>query len=180
MSVLRSKRLAVLPGRSVKMVRGLLVTVTVVAAALIGGLSSASAASNVHATNVSGTWTTTDFGVPSCVQTGDRIDCATTGFKSVYAGSLKGASTVDFSSVAFCRPAFTYGSGIETFTGSIDGIGSGTLTWRISFVSRFDCATFSVSGFRALAVIQSGTGDFAGARGVITFDDLRYHGVLLL
>jgi hypothetical protein len=179
MGVLRSKRVAVLPGRSVKMVRGLLVTVTVVAAALIGGLSGASAASSVRAINVSGTWTTTDFGVPSCTQTGDRIDCATTGFKSVYAGSLKGASTVDFSSVAFCRPSFTYGSGIETFTGSIDGIGSGTLTWRISFVSRFDCATFSVSGFRALAVIQSGTGDFAGARGVVMFDDLRYHGVLL-
>lgn len=161
------------------MFKTLLVAVVVIGTALVGAQSSAGA--RVALLNVSGTWATTDFGAADCGPVGDStvlIRCDTTGFKSVYDGSLKGESIVDFTTIIDCQTGFSYGSGVERFAGSVDSVGLGSVTWRISFVAGFDCTDFSISGFRALAVIQSGTGDLAGVRGTLLFDDVSYRGVL--
>jgi hypothetical protein len=161
------------------MFKTLLVALAVIATALVGAQSSASA--RVQLLHVSGTWMATDFGVPDCSPIGDsevRLRCTTTGFKSSYDGSLKGESTVDFASIIDCEAGITYGSGVERFEGSIDGVGAGGLTWDIFFFSRFDCTDFSVSGFVGVGTIQSASGDLAGIRGTLLFDDVSYTGVL--
>ena len=161
------------------MFKTLLVAVAVVVTALVGAQTSAGG--RVALLTVSGTWTATDFGAADCVPVGDSavlFKCDTTGFKSVYDGSLEGDSIVDFTSTIDCQAGITYGSGVERFAGSIDGVGSGSLTWRISFFSAFDCTTGGVSGFRALAPIQSGTGYLTRVRGTLLFDDVSYRGVL--
>jgi hypothetical protein len=72
----------------------------------------------------------------------------------------------------------THGHGTETFTGSIAGVGSGTLTWGIHFDSAFDCLTFAVSDFSGRGVITSGTDALAGLHGSIQFGDTTYDGAL--
>jgi hypothetical protein len=163
------------------MLRALVVAAAVIATALAG--AQASSAARVGLVKVSGTWTATDFGALNCAPIGSStflIRCSTTNFKSAYDGSLQGESTVDFTQTIDCLGGFTYGSGLERFSGSIAGVGTGTVTWQIFFYSAFDCTTFSLSGFKALAVIQSGTGDLAGVRGTLFFDDVSYWGVLRL
>ena len=44
--------------------------------------------------------------------------------------------------------------------------------------SAFDCQTFDVADFVARGVVISGTGDLAGLRGSIKFDETTYEGVL--
>ena len=72
----------------------------------------------------------------------------------------------------------THGHGTETFTGSIAGVGSGTLAWGIHFDSAFDCATFTVSGFSGRGVVTSGAGDLANLNGSIQFGETTYDGAL--
>jgi hypothetical protein len=151
--------------------------IAVLAAALVAAQTAAGSATRVH---VSGTYTVTDFGAFGCAPNGSPflLLCSTTGFLSSYDGSLTGTSVTDFEQIIDCKTGRTHGHGTETFTGSLAGVGSGTLTWRIHFASDFDCATFAVSSFTGRGVLASGTGALAGLNGTIEFGDVDYEGEL--
>jgi hypothetical protein len=155
------------------------VRVTLVAVALVVAL--AAPAYGGSATLVSGTYSVTDFGTPACVPLGADgfiVSCTTTGFVSSYSGALSGTTTTTFTQVINCKTGRTQGKGIETFTGSIAGVGSGTLTWRDEFTSAFDCTTFAVSDFSGIGVALAGTGSLAGLHGELSFTDTTYAGAL--
>ena len=153
-----------------------LLAVAVFAAALIA----AQAAPGGSVILVSGTYVVTDFGSTSCAPNGSPfvLRCTTTGFVSQYDGSLTGSSVSNFEQIIDCKMGRTHGHGTETFTGSVAGVGSGTLTWGISFDSAFDCLTFAVSGFSGRGVVSSGTDALAGLNGSIQFGDDTYDGEL--
>jgi hypothetical protein len=131
------------------------------------------------ATGVSGTYTVTDLGAFTCVPLGARqLRCDITGFTSLYEGSMTGTSTVSFVQFVDCARSRTHGQGIETFVGSVAGVGSGTLTWQISFQSDFDCNTFTASGFDGKGAITGSTGGLAGTHGLINFSEVDYSGDL--
>jgi hypothetical protein len=101
----------------------------VIGAALVAAQVATSAPSRVH---VSGTYTVTDFGALSCAPNGSPfvLRCTTTRFVSQYSGDLTGTSVANFEQIIDCKNSRTHGQGTETFTGSIAGVGSGTLTWE--------------------------------------------------
>lgn len=154
-----------------------LLAVSVIAAALVVTQAATGASSSVH---VSGTYTVTDFGALACAPNGSPfvLRCTITGFVSLYGGSLEGTSVTDFVQIIDCKTSHTLGYGTETFTGSVEGVGSGTLTWGIHFESAFDCATFAVSDFSGRGVVTSGSGDLAGLNGRLQFGDVTYEGEL--
>jgi hypothetical protein len=155
------------------------VRVTLVAAAVALVLSAPVSAGS--STPVSGTYSVTDFGTLSCVPLGAAgfvVRCDTSGFVSSYTGALTGTTTTELTQVINCRTGRTQGSGVETFTGSIAGVGSGTLTWMDEFTAGFDCTTFAVSDFKGLGVALSGTGNLAGVHGMLSFTDTTYDGAL--
>jgi hypothetical protein len=148
---------------------------------LLVGLALASAATANKGTHVSGTYTATNFGTTTCAPVGTstyKLRCDTTGFVSQYAGDMTGTATVDFTQLIDCRTGATRGKGVETFTGTISGVGVGTLTWQDHFHWRTDCDTFAVSDFVLKAVDFSGTGDLAGLAGKINFTLDSYEGTL--
>ena len=104
--------------------------------------------------------------------------CETTGLLTQYSGTRDGPSVTDFRQIINCKKSRTHGHGTEAFTGSLAGAGSGTLTWRIHFRSAFDCQTFDVADFVARGIVISGTGDLAGLRGSIEYEETTYDGVL--
>jgi hypothetical protein len=159
------------------MVRRLALAVALTSFALVAAQAAGGAPNGVH---VSGTYTVTDLGALDCATNGSPfvLRCTTTGFVSQYAGTLTGTSVVDFKEIIDCKTSRTVGHGTETFTGSVAGVGSGTLTWRIQFESAFDCATFAVSEFSARGDVIAGTGDLAGLHGSIQFGDVTYEGDL--
>jgi hypothetical protein len=130
---------------------------------------------------VSGTYAAYDFGTTQCVPKGaspDLLACSTTGFRSSYAGSLVGDVSTEFHNIINCKTGRTWGRGVETFTGSLNGSATGTLTWKISFRSDFDCATSLPSGFQGRSHITASSGALAGIRGRLHFGDVTYDGVL--
>jgi hypothetical protein len=150
-------------------------------AAIAGALQAASGSAAGAATvQVSGGWTVTSLGDYSCDPDGPPfvLRCSTTGFTTQYSGSLVGTTTVDFVQIIDCATGRTLGHGLETFTGSIVGVGSGTLTWRIHFSSEIDCATFELSNFSGRGVVVSGSGSFADLNGSIEFGIDSYEGEL--
>jgi hypothetical protein len=163
--------------RQVNLVKKILFAVAVFAVALGGVQTAASAPKRIH---VSGTYAVTDFGSFSCATNGSPfvLHCTTTGFVSQYSGNLTGTSVTNFEQIIDCKKSRTHGHGTETFTGSIAGVGSGTLTWGIHFDSAFDCLTFAVSDFSGRGVITSGTDALAGLHGSIQFGDTTYDGAL--
>ena len=120
-----------------------------VAALTLGVLALLLAApASASATPVSGTYIVTDFGTPTCAPVGAAgfiLSCSTSGFRSSYSGALAGTTTTSFTQLINCKTGRTQGSGLETFTGSIAGVGSGTLTWTDHFSAAFDCTTFALS-----------------------------------
>jgi hypothetical protein len=153
-----------------------LLLLSVMAATLVAAQAAVAAPSRV---DVSGTYAITDFGAGPCVASSPFIErCATAGLLTDYSGTLDGASVTDFRQIFNCKKSRTHGHGAETFTGSVEGVGSGTLTWRIHFRSGFDCETFDGPDFVARGVVVSGTGDLAGLSGSIKFDATTYNGVL--
>jgi hypothetical protein len=133
------------------------------------------------AEDVSGAYAIEDFGSLTCAPVGGSaflFRCETIGLVASYSGSLTGTSTANFEEIINCQAGTTVGHGLETFTGSVAGVGSGTLTWGIHFSSAFDCATFTVSDFVGRAAITSGTGELASLRGLLRFDDDSYEGEL--
>jgi hypothetical protein len=150
---------------------------TILLAVVVCALTAAGSTS--AATNVSGSYTVTDLGAFNCLPVGARqTRCDVTGFTSVYEGSLTGVSTVSFVQFIDCARSRTHGQGTETFDGSVAGVGSGTLTWKISFQADFDCNTFTVSGFDGKGAITGSTGDLAGAHGLLEFTEFDYSGTL--
>lgn len=130
---------------------------------------------------VSGTYVAYDYGTPQCAPKGaspDILACTTTGFRSTYAGSLVGDVATEFSSVINCQTGRTWGHGVETFTGSLNGSATGTLTWRIRFRAAFDCTTSALSAFQGFSRIKASSGALAGIRGRLHFGDVNYEGVL--
>ena len=150
------------------------------AATLMALAMAQSAASAPESISVSGTYGVTSFGSFSCAENGSPfiLRCTTTGFIADYSGSLTGSTTSDFEQIIDCKTGRTHGHGTETFSGSIGGVGSGTLTWGIHFDSGFDCETFTVSNFSGRGVVTSGTADLAGLNGNIQFGDTTYDGTL--
>ena len=139
------------------------------------------AAAHHREIRVSGTYVPYDFGTTQCAPKGaspDILVCSTTGFRSTYAGSLVGDVTTAFSNIIDCKTGRTWGRGVETFTGSLNGSATGTLTWKISFRSDFDCATSLPSGFQGRSHIKASSGALAGIRGRLHFGDVTYDGVL--
>jgi hypothetical protein len=130
---------------------------------------------------VSGTYAVTDFGTTQCALKGaspDILECSTTGFKSAYEGSLVGTVETSFTQVINCTTGRTRGHGVETFTGTLNGSGTGTLTWKISFHAAFDCATSVPSDFHGLARIKASSGALSGSHGKLRFGDVTYDGKL--
>jgi hypothetical protein len=70
------------------------------------------------------------------------------------------------------------GQGVETFTGSVARVGSGTLTWETKFHAAFDCTTQTLSNLHGTGTIMSGTGALARLRGTLIFTDEKYSGTL--
>jgi hypothetical protein len=129
---------------------------------------------------VSGTFTVTDPGAITCATSGAPfiLRCQATGFTTQYSGSLSGTSIVNFSEIINCKTSTTFAIGTETFTGSVAGVGSGSLTWKKSGSADFDCATGELSNFSAHGSISAGTGDLAGLNGNVLFGPDFYSGEL--
>jgi hypothetical protein len=156
--------------------------VTLIIGAALVAAQSVTAASQRRPVHVSGTYSVTDFGTTDCAPVGaspNLLRCSTTGLESVYEGSLTGTSLADFTQIIDCARGSTVGSGRESFTGSVAHVGSGTLTWRIFFRSKFDCTTFSVSDFTGIGVDVRGGDGLAGLNGVLRFGDVTYEGFLI-
>jgi len=90
----------------------------------------------------------------------------------------EGSSTFDYREIFNCATSRTHGAGIEVFTGSVEGIGEGTLTWSTQFRTHFDCATEELSDFVGRGAIQTGTDDLEGVSGKLKFVDVTYQGQL--
>jgi hypothetical protein len=130
---------------------------------------------------VSGTYAAYDFGTTQCAPkraSPDILACSTTGFRSTYAGSLVGDVSTEFTNTINCKTGRTWGHGVETFTGSLNGSATGTLTWKISFRSDFDCTTSLPSGFLGHSHIKASSGALAGVHGRLQFGDVTYDGLL--
>jgi hypothetical protein len=150
-------------------------------AAVVVGLIVVSVAAATSAVPVTGTYAVTDLGTTTCAPVGSSvflIRCETTGFVSQYGGDLSGSTITEFSQVINCKTGRTQGKGVETFTGTVNGVGVGTLTWHDHFHATMDCATYVVSDFVGKGVHVSGTGDLAGLEGKIRFTLSTYDGTL--
>jgi hypothetical protein len=128
--------------------------------------------------DVSGVWVPSDFGTTSCRSAASLLFCATSAFRSDYTGSLTGASRSDFVQVNNCVTGHAQGIGLEKFTGSIAGLGSGTLTWVIRFSSALAPDCFTPTSFEGDGFITSGTGALARVRGSLHFTFDGYTGTL--
>jgi hypothetical protein len=128
--------------------------------------------------NVSGAWVPTAFGTPTCRPAASLLFCSTTDFLTDYSGSLTGSSTNDFVQVNNCVTGRARGIGIEKFTGSITGVGSGTLTWILPFSATVAGDCFSPTSFEADGFIIKGTGALARVRGTLHFTFDGYSGSL--
>jgi hypothetical protein len=158
--------------------RMLAVGVVVVAAAIVATQAGASAPSRIH---VAGNYGGGDQSnsVTNCTPDGPYIlHCATTGVNLNYYGDLQGSSVTDFTWTIDCKAGKMHAQGIETFTGSVAGVGSGTSTWAFNAHSGFDCTVFEFSHFSGTDVIVAGSGDLAGLRGSIQRADTTYDGEL--
>jgi len=154
---------------------------TALSLALLVGAVLAAAATAKPGTHVSGTYTVTDLGTTTCAPVGESphlYRCDTTGFVSEYSGDLTGTAVADFTQLIDCTNGHTQGKGVETFTGTVNGVGTGTLTWHDHFRATTDCATFAVSDFVLKSNHFRGSGALAGLRGRIDSTLTDYDGTL--
>ena len=130
---------------------------------------------------VSGTYVATDFGTTTCVPVGASgfmLRCRTTGFVSEYGGDLEGTAIADFTELIDCKTSRAQGTGSETFTGSVRGVGAGTLAYTDQFSSDFDCTAFFPFNLDLNSVAVTGAGALAHVQGKLHFDDTTYSGNL--
>jgi len=136
--------------------------------------------------SVSGTYVVSDFGATTCVSVGDsgfKFRCDTTGLVSQYSGNdLTGSAVADFTSLINCKTGRETGHGTETFSGSLTGVGSGSLSWIDQFSSDVDCSfapdLFIPFNLDINSVAVKGSGGFAGLQGRLTFTDTTFSGTL--
>jgi hypothetical protein len=158
----------------------------VVALAVIAvAVAAASQATAGSAIPVSGTYVVSDFGTTTCVSVGAsgfKYRCNTTGLVSQYSGDLTGTAVADFTSLVNCKTGRETGHGTETFTGSLVGGGSGTLSWIDQFSSDVDCSfapdLFIPFNLDINSVDMKGADGFTGLQGRLTFTDTTFTGVL--
>jgi len=130
---------------------------------------------------VTGIYAPSDFGSTTCVPVGASgfmVSCTTTGFVSQYSGDLDGTAVADFTELINCKTSQATGTGIETFTGSVAGVGSGALSWIDQFSSSIDCTTFFPFNLDINSVAVKGSGGLAGLQGRLAFTDTTYSGTL--
>jgi len=158
--------------------KSLTLAVALGAAALV--LTVASGALAGQAVSVSGTYSVPFFGVPTCAPVGSSglLRCDTTGLISDYSNDLTGTAVADFTELINCKTGRSTGTGVETFTGSVAGVGSGTLTWIDQFSSDFDCNNFFPFHLDINSVAVKGGGGLAGLQGKLSFTDTTYTGTL--
>jgi hypothetical protein len=140
--------------------------------------SAASARAVVH---VSGTDLGPDAGTTVCqpiTQSGSLLRCTTPDFATSYSGDLTGTINSNFTWIINCTSSLIEGQGVETFTGSVASVGSGTLTWQTKFHATFDCSTRALSKLDGTGTITSGTGALTGLRGTLIFTGQTYSGIL--
>jgi hypothetical protein len=134
-------------------------------AAALTAQAAATPAGNVH---VTGRFELVKVTAPDCTKTAGKawlLHCTAHGYTLTYKGALKGSSVTTFTQTLDCKNGAAWGGGTETFTGSVAGVGSGTLTWNLHFASGFDCASNGLHSFSATDVVVSGTGALAGLHG---------------
>lgn len=148
--------------------------------AVLVGAQVATAGPSGSTVQLSGTYAVTDFGTLTCATNGSPfvLRCKVAGFVSDYSGGLTGTTISEFAVRIDCITGRSHAHGTETFTGTVAGVGTGTLTWRIHATSAFDCATFTESGLSATGVVVSGTGALGHLNGSIEFGPTTYDGEL--
>jgi hypothetical protein len=133
------------------------------------------------AIDVSGTYVVSSLGDTTCTPVGSSgfmFRCDTTGLVSDYSGDLTGSAVADFSALINCQTHRETGHGTETFTGSIAGVGSGSLDWTDQFSSDVDCDFFFPFNLDIKSVAVKGSDGFAGLQGKLGFTDTTYSGSL--
>jgi hypothetical protein len=128
---------------------------------------------------VSGTTSTLDPGMTTCKLHGHHlVGCETTRFVTGFSGTLVGSSSTDSRALINCKTRRYHGNGIETFTGSVTGVGSGTLTMRLHVSGDVTADCSDLTSFEGKAVVVAGTGDLAGLNGTLRFEGSTYSGSL--
>jgi hypothetical protein len=145
------------------------------------GLALASAASAGTVVRVSGTDVGPDSGTTVCQpvdSSGLLLNCAVSGFVTNFTGDLTGTLDSSFTLLINCHSSRFLASGVETFTGSVAGVGSGTVTWAAQLHATFNCSTGTLSNLVGTGTIVSGTGALAGLHGTLIFTGDTYTGIL--
>jgi hypothetical protein len=145
------------------------------------GLALASASSAGTVVRVSGTDVGPDSGTTICQPVGSSgflLNCAISGFVTNFTGDLTGTLDSSFTLMINCNSSRFLASGVETFTGSVAGVGSGTLTWTAHLHATFNCSTGTLSNLAGTGTIVSGTGGLAGLHGTLIFTGDTYTGIL--
>jgi hypothetical protein len=145
--------------------------------AIAGGPVVNQARDGTGAIAVSGTTSTLDLGTTTCGLLGPYlVSCRTTGFVTGFLGTLVGSSSTGNDVLIDCKTGRYHGEGTETFAGSVVGLGSGTLTWRLQLSGTVtaDCST--IQSFEGSGVVGHGTGDLAGLNGTLSFKGSTYSG----
>jgi hypothetical protein len=128
---------------------------------------------------LSGTSSTLDLGTTTCRLLGPYlVSCETTGFVTGFFGTLVGSSSTDDKPLLDCKTGRYHGEGTEIFTGTIAGVGSGTLTWRLRFSGNVSADCSELTSFEGTGVVVGGTGDLVGLNGTLSFDASTYTGSL--
>jgi hypothetical protein len=128
---------------------------------------------------VSGTSSTPDPGTTTCRLLGLYVvSCKTTGFITGFSGTLVGSSSTDDKPLIDCKTGRYHGEGTETFTGTVVGVGSGTLTWRLRFSGDVAADCSELTSFEGTGVVVDGTGDLEGLNGTLSFTASTYTGSL--
>jgi hypothetical protein len=157
------------------------VGVVVVAATSVAVQAGAGARSAIH---VSGTYTVDvkakvkNVCAPLSKANPAVLRCTSSGFTLVWAGSLHGRSVISYRGIINCTTGQAYTDGTETFTGSVEGVGSGTSSWGVQYHGTFDCKKGEVTSTSATENLYSGTGALASLYGSIHRGPGKYAGVL--
>jgi hypothetical protein len=167
-------------GGAMRLRTALLVGAVVLAAASVAG-AEAAAPSRLH---VSGSYTVDTKAKaktackPISKENGGVLRCTVSGFALDYTGSLQGHGVNVFKWIVDCATGKSYTDGVERFTGSIEGVGSGTLTWGVRSTGTFDCKKGEITGVSAIQNLYEGSSALAGLYGSIHRGSATYSGVL--
>lgn len=130
---------------------------------VLGCLWSPQSASASDVTLVSGTWTSGAADFTSFVAAGPNARIGGSG-ASEWSGDLIGATTFTFRVLQLARSGVIRGQLDETFTGSVEGVGTGTLSFVEQVVQSTTTGELTIS-----AEITHGTGALSTLRGALHF-----------